>query len=178
MAVVQKYVGAIALALGLAPAMNAMGATVNMPAISAISLGKFVADSTASTFSVAASSGTVTKISGSAIRLTSGVVTVPTVTINCTATCKKTFTVQITTGSTTGGRSTTITSFNVAHLSGTAGQITFSPTSPPPAAPLTFTFISNSNNPCSVTFSVGLTSTFNASTITGNTTWTYTVAVS
>jgi hypothetical protein len=168
--------GALALCAGPAPAY-----TLGVPAIATVALGKFVADSTVSVFSVSASTGVVTKISGTAIRLTSGTVATPTVTITCATAggggkCNRTVTVQIVAGSTLSGRPTTITKFNVSNLSGPAG-VTFSPSAPAPAAPLTFSIVSTANS-YTVTFKVGITASFNASATTGNTDWTYTVSVS
>ena len=148
--------------------------------IATLSLGTIVADSSVSTFNVDASSGSVTRIGGTAIRLTPGSVTTPTVTISCASggaggNCDHIYTVQILAGSTVSGRPTTITSFNVPNLSG-AG-VTFSPATPAAGAPLTFSIISSSSS-FTVTFKLGITASFNSSGTTGNTDWTYTVLVS
>ena len=170
---------ALATVLGCG-AGPALAYRLDVPAVSAIGLGTIVADSSVLVFSVNAASGMVTRISGTAIRLTSGTVTTPTVTITCATgggggNCKRTFVVQILAGSTVSGRPTTITSLNVSNLSG-AG-VTFSPSSPTPGVPLTFDIVSSVNK-FTVTFQVGLNASFNASATTGNTDWTYVVSVS
>ncbi|HEY5105759.1 MAG TPA: hypothetical protein VII73_03180 [Caulobacteraceae bacterium] len=175
-----RHLWRVVAALFAALAANQASAyNLTESSISAMPLGKIVADSTVSVFNVNASSGLVTKISGTAIRLTSGSVTTPTITIKCASSgtnCNRTFTVQILAGSTLSGRPTTITSFNVANLSGGAG-VTFSPSAPPAAAPMTFSIVSTVTT-FTVTFKVGLKARFNASATTGNTDWTYTVSVS
>ena len=146
---------------------------LGVPAVATIALGTFVAGPTASVFNVAASTGVVTRTSGTAIRLTSGDVATPTVTITCGAggvgTCNRTFTVQIVDGSTVSGRPTTIKTFNVSTLSGGAG-VTFSPSAPPAAGPMTFSIVGTVNT-FTVTFKLGIKASFNASATTGNTDW-------
>ena len=132
-----------------------------------------------SRFHVEAATGVVTRVSGTAIRLTATNATVPTVTISCTqmpSNCKKTYTVTITNGTTTQGRSTTIPTFNVSNLTAPSG-VTFSPAAPAAGAPLVFSIVSTNNN-FSVSFKLAFDATFNSSAVTGSTAWTYTVAVS
>ena len=151
---------------------------LSISAIPALGIGKVVADSSVSRFHVDAATGAVTRVSGTAIRLTATDATVPTVTITCTQSsgnCKKTYTVTITNGTTTSGRSTTIPTFNVSSLSTQAG-VTFSPAAPGPAAPLVFSIVST-NNSFTASFKLAFDATFNSSAVTGSTAWTYSVVV-
>lgn len=166
----------LALLLGVGAAQ---AETLSVSAPAALGVGKVVADSSVSRFHVDAATGVVTRVSGTAIRLTVTDAAVPTVTISCSAppgNCRKTYTVTITNGTTTSGRSTSIASFNVSNLSTQAG-VTFSPAAPSPAAPLVFSIVST-NNTFTASFKLAFDATFNSSAITGSTVWTYSVAVS
>lgn len=169
------------LGLGLALFLGA-GASraenLSISVIPALGIGKVVADSSVSRFHVDAATGAVTRVSGTAIRLTATNATVPTVTITCSAppgNCKKTYTVTITNGTTSSGRSTTIPVFNVSNLSTQAG-VTFSSAAPSPAAPLVFS-ITSTNNTFTASFKLAFDATFNSSAVTGSTAWTYSVVV-
>jgi hypothetical protein len=172
----------ILLGCGLALVLGA-GAShaenLSISAIPALGIGKVVADSSVSSFHVDAATGVVTRVSGTAIRLTATNATVPTVTITCSAppgNCKKTYTVTITNGTTATGRSTAIPTFNISNLSTQAG-VTFSPAAPGPAAPLVFSIIST-NSTFTASFKLAFDATFNSSAVTGSTVWTYSVVVS
>jgi len=163
----------LVLGVGVSHAEN-----LSISAIPALGIGKVVADSSVSRFHVDAATGAVTRVSGTAIRLTATDATVPTVTITCTQSsgnCKKTYTVTITNGTTTSGRSTTIPTFNVSNLSTQAG-VTFSPAAPGPAAPLVFSIVST-NNSFTASFKLAFDATFNSSAVTGSAAWTYSVVV-
>jgi len=164
---------ALVLGVGASHAEN-----LSISAVPALGIGKVVADSSVSRFHVDAATGAVTRVSGTAIRLTATNATVPTVTITCSASpgnCKHTYTVTITNGSTTSGRSTTIPAFNVSNLSTQAG-VTFSPAAPSPASPLVFSIVST-NNTFTASFKLAFDATFNSSAVTGSTAWTYSVVV-
>jgi hypothetical protein len=151
---------------------------LSISALPALGVGKVVADSSVSRFHVDAATGVVTRVSGTAIRLTATNAAVPTVTITCaqmSGNCKKTYTVTITNGTTTSGRSTTIPTFNVSNLSTQAG-VTFSPAAPSPAAPLVFSIVST-NSTFTASFKLAFDATFNSSAVTGSTAWTYSVVV-
>ena len=153
--------------------------TLSVSTPPALGIGKVVADSSVSRVHVDAATGVVTRVSGTAIRLTATNAAVPTVSISCTMSpgnCKKIYTVTITNGTTTQGRSTTIPTFNVSNLTTQAG-VTFSPAAPTAAAPLVFSIVSTSNN-FSVSFKLAFDATFNSSGVTGSTAWTYSVVVS
>lgn len=173
----RKTISSLGLALVFG-AGAAQAETLSVSAPTALGVGKVVADSSVSRFHVDAATGAVTRVSGTAIRLTATNAAVPTVTITCTASpgnCKHTYTVTITNGTTTQGRSTTIPAFNVSDLATQAG-VTFSPTAPGPASPLVFSIVSTNNN-FTASFKLAFDATFNSSATTGSTAWTYTVAV-
>lgn len=155
------------LAAGPAAAQTVTAAV--SPNSNAPALGTVVRGTSASTFVVAAGTGTITS-TGNAIRLTGGAVTSPQITIVCKSNCagnaaSRTVTVTITAG-VAAPNVASITNFTRSAVSGTGLNVS-STTS---GSPLTFTitFPTMGSGDKSATFNLGLTISVPSSGATGS----------
>lgn len=162
------------VALAGAPAA-AQIAVSDSPASNASAIGRVVSGTTASVFTVNATTGAVTRVSGTAVRLTSGAATSPTITITCgdsNACQNRDVRVRVAAAAPTGGRAS-IASFTVAGLTGTTYN---SGSAPAEAAALDFQLNPIGRND-SVSFRLGLRVNVPATGNTGLTTLNWTVTV-
>lgn len=165
---------ALSLSLCAASAHAAAANGVNVsitPSVQSPNLGKIATGTTPTVFHVDASTGAVSRVSGNAIRLATGPVTPPLVTLVCqnSACGTGTITVTVMPGLMTTGRLVSIASFSVSGLTG--ATIVSPPTG---TAPMTFT-ISPVGLNGTASFRLGLDSRVSPNGSTGNSTWSYTV---
>jgi len=138
-------------------------------------LGTVIRGSTATTFSMT-TAGVVSRTSGDAIRMSSGMVAVPTVSFNCgllnLAELCLLRPVRVTISPSSAGGAATISRFRISNLSGTTYR---SGSAPQDASILVFDL-----NPLllsTVTFKLGLDVLVEAGAQTGNAAYSYTVSV-
>lgn len=155
-----------------APAQNV---TVAISPTPAPALGRVVAGTATSTYSIDAAVGTVTRLTGNSVRLTSGAVTTPSITIVCKSPCtggNRTVNISVTAGPVTGR--TSISSFGYGSFTSTpAGASTSGSTS---GSPLNFSIqFTTGGGDKTATFKLGMTASVAATGSTGNGTFAYTV---
>lgn len=121
-----------AFALACAGAVQAQVTVSRSPATAPV-LGNTVRGSTTSVFSIS-STGAVTRLSGSAIRLSTASVTVPTITIYCGVLSCITRRMRVTIAPAGGSGDATINKFRVSNLSGAS----YYSAAPAEASSLTF----------------------------------------
>ena len=157
-----------ALCIGVAPAVADSVTVSPSPGSNAPNIGKVSSANTGTTVFSVDSSGNVTRVSGSAVRISTGTTTTPTVTLLCNGSCSGTLAVTITS---TGSGRASISQFSVASLSGT----TFNGSAPTPASPLSFTL--NNHKQVNITFLLPMQISLGAGSNTGSLTAPYTVSV-
>jgi len=164
-------------ALLAAPMTARAQATVTRSPATAPALGTTIRGNATTVFSISAT-GTVTRVSGNAIRLSSGSVTTPTLTIHCgllnlSGLCALRF-VRVTITPVTGSGPAIITRLRVGSLSGASYR---GGSAPAEAASLVFDL-----NPLGLlsaaTFRLGMDVTLPADAASGNHTYDYVVTVS
>jgi hypothetical protein len=127
-------------------------------------LGKIVQGASVSVFGVDPNSGAVTRVSGTAIRLTSGPSNPPLVTISCTAQSCKNGGVTVTFAPTGSGRAN-VTGFTPGAVTGHG--LTLVSTTGAGTTHLTMQFASDSTANPSASFAVGVSVTVGATGATG-----------
>jgi hypothetical protein len=170
--------GLVAAAIPVAVIAQTFTTTVAISPTAAPTLGRVVGGTSVSTFSVDASSGTVTRLSGNAVRLTSGSVTTPTITVVCKTNCanSRVVNVTITAGAVTGR--TSITNFTYSNFSSSHSGTTTSGSTT--GSPLTFAIqfpTGNGGTDKSATFKLGMTTSVATTGARGDGAFAYTVSV-
>ena len=167
---------AATLAVGLAFAAQAQAQTVTVtviPASNAPELGRVVVIGGATSFAIDASTGSVTRLSGDAVRLDSAGTTSPTVSITCTGSLLCTTSpLQITVTAVATSGPATFTQFSVANLANT----TFFGGAPTPGSSLSFSVNAIANR--TATFSLGTRVTVSGTAAAGAYSFSYLVSAS
>jgi hypothetical protein len=163
--------------LATAPAAARAASFTGTQAPPSVALGTFVVDNTATTFRLSASGTGITKPSGGTGVVLTTTATPPGGTIKCATSagnCKNTYTVTIDTAD------ASITGFNIASISGTAGGPTIVGPATQNVKPISFTVTGmGSSGDFTVTFKLGLdVSVSTATPGRGNKTFNYTMNVS